>query len=164
MGAKSIIKLSAKSFDTYVDKQLAEISDEIADIISLNFENTVRTWSTQVNFNKSVRKLKTGYSIEVSTTNKLYALINNGAQDHYIYPLTLFGLWYRKNFTPKTQVRWLNSQNGGKFGRFVKRNWVKHPGHAPREFDKAVVSSIGLLGYVTQSIQNAVGEYNRDNK
>lgn len=164
MSARMIVKLSPYSFKEYVDDYLESVSEEIADLLNQNFENTVQSWSTQVLFKRSVRKLKTGFSIEVSTTNKLYALINNGAQSHYIFPLTLKGLWYQKNFTAKTQVRWLSSRSGGKYGKWVRRNWVRHPGHAPREFDKAVVSSIGVLGYVQAAVSQAVGDYNRDNR
>lgn len=163
ISAKMIKEVSTKSLSKLIDDALSDVADSIADELETKFESTVDTWNEYVKFDRRVRNANRAVTVEVSTVNQVYALVNNGARNHPIYARTLFGMNYQKNFRPKTRVRVIGSTPGGKFGnRWVRRRMVvpNHPGHKPREFDKVIAESLDVYGDVSTALSSATREYN----
>lgn len=70
-----------------------------------------------------------------------YALVNNGAAPHPIYPVNAPRLRFQPGYTPSTRPGVLSSRPKGRFGSFVSVMAVSHPGFEARKFDQAVADA-----------------------
>lgn len=99
-----------------------------------DFEKTTSTWDEDVEFESQI-SLKGGPTLLVGTDNETYALVNDGAPPHRIYPKRKKSLQFQTGYKPKSSPGVIGAVQGGKFGETVKRAFVNHPGHEARKFD-----------------------------
>ncbi len=130
-------KFNAKAFEANLNDRLTDVGK----LIYGDFRDTVQTWQKRVYFKTTRARTQGTLSIKVDTNSKVYFMVNEGTRPHIIRPRRAKWLKYRGKFTPKTTPRWIGSRPGGKFGKFVRRKIVRHPGFAAREFDSAIADS-----------------------
>lgn len=108
------------------------------------FRQTTEGWRHKPTWNQHFVQNSQKVSVTVQTgtseSAETYALVNAGARPHAIYPRVAGGwLRFRQGYTAGTAPRSLVSRAYKRWGRYVARQSVNHPGFEAREFDKAIV-------------------------
>ena len=115
--------------------------------IKKEYEKTVATWSDPPKFevliglergaNGSATVLvgPTGTELQV---NK-FVWTDEGTKPHIITAKNAPFLVFQRGYTPKTQPGKIASGPSARFGDFVKKKSVNHPGTRPRNFTKIIV-------------------------
>lgn len=119
-------------------KALVKEAEKVANDIELDFEATTATWEHDVDFEKTVDVDGGGISVLVGTDDRIYGYVNNGTEEHYIFPVRAKALAFQEGYRAKTVVGQEVSRQGGPFGDVVFRDWVLHPGTEARNFDQAI--------------------------
>lgn len=104
------------------------------------FLKTTETWKHTPVFNKSITASPSKIVGQIWTDDKVYHILDGGADPHPITPTKGKFLHFQTGFTPKTKPKWIGSQSGGKdtSSPWARRLSVKHPGIEAREFAKTI--------------------------
>ena len=129
----------------------------LANMAMTDFQSTVETWDTKVNF-ELVYKLRPSQDIEEFTIyhdNLIYKFVDEGTVAHkipYKPPTPEFDddgkvklrkrLRFPSSFTPKTSFGELGSVAGGYGDTFVFASEVNHPGAKARNFSELILDKI----------------------
>lgn len=101
------------------------------------YQKTVATWETQVNF--TIHKTKYGRS--VGTRNKIFGYVDQGTRPHIIRPKQSGGvLRFATGGTPKTKPKILNSYKGRQGNQWRSAKQVQHPGTEARRFSAVITT------------------------
>lgn len=127
-------KFKSKGFFDLMREALLRIQADLID----DFALTTTTWNHQpvISTMRRFSELKTGgwSFVRVFTKDRVYVMLEVGTRSHTITRRNASALRYQMDFTPKTQVRWIGSRQGGKSGAWTNRISVQHPGHESRLF------------------------------
>lgn len=102
--------------------------------IKIDFDVTTQTWKHRPQFQIT----ETKNSRSVFTTDKIYTIVTRGARPHLIVPRRAKMLRFMSKFRPKTRPGAIRSNAGFVGGVPIYARRVRHPGHAPRNFDLAI--------------------------
>lgn len=107
------------------------------------FRQTTEGWRHKPTWNQHFVQNWQKVSVTVQTgegeSANIYALVNAGSPPHAIYPKMAGGwLRFREGYTAGTTPRSLTSRAYKRWGRYVSRRSVNHPGFEAREFDKTI--------------------------
>lgn len=116
----------------------------------VDFGVTVQTWQNKPEFTISEAP---GERI-IGTDDEVYGYVNDGTRPHIIVAKSAKALAFGVPSSPKTAVRVIGSSAGSRGGTVVKRQSVKHPGTAAREFDEAIAEKWRAL--LPQILQQAI--------
>lgn len=120
--------------------------EETGKLMLIEFNKTTRTFSekNKPKFRIRTRVFKQPFTVSVTTTHKIYQMINNGTKAHVIKPTKPHGLLvFPKKTVAKTTPHLISSRKGSKSKAMV---FVKGPvrvkGIVPRRFDRAIEKRI----------------------
>lgn len=102
------------------------------------FEGTVNEWKNKPQFPMRVTNNSQKLSVMVYAFGywaKQYALVTRGSPKHPIPKTGTTWMRYQKNYRAATKPGSLMSRRGYKYGPWVSRFAVIHPGFDPRDFD-----------------------------
>ena len=111
-----------------------------------DFESTTETWDTKPEFKEhtSVDSREEFIAAEVSTSNPIWIMLNNGTRPHEIWAGWYTGtsehktLAFPSMFQPKTTPKVLGSSDGASGGDTVFTPYVQHPGTEARQWTKVI--------------------------
>lgn len=147
-------KLLATAFTTDMRAALKRVGTTA----KADFDRTTRTWNNRPTFAKDFSESATEMKVEVYTDSQVYFWVNDGTSQHRIFPRSINGLlYYRGRFKSKTIPRRISSRSGGKYGDYVYRSSVMHPGFAAREFDIVIAEKTqdNLIVKINQALVKA---------
>lgn len=126
---EDIIPAAERAMTRYIEQ------DALSD-----FETITKTWDHQVDFAHSVTYEQASDTIigEVSTDDPAFVIVNNGVDEHPIFPKRAKFLRWQVDFKPKTKKGWIGSQDGGKSGPWTRRRFVLRHKIEAREWTKAI--------------------------
>jgi hypothetical protein len=131
--------ISPRRFNNEAFKQVIEAEvNRVADDIQKDFEATTATWKHKPEFEKVVSFEPSPVEVMVSTDDPIYAYVDKGTREHYIFPVKAKALAFPSGYKAKTTPDVLGSQAGGSFGPTVFSMGVLHPGTEARNFDKMI--------------------------
>lgn len=141
------IPIYGNKLDTKALRRVLE--DHLLDMVEgmlTDYEATVATWETPVEFEFEVASTENELTAVVGTNNQIYEWVNEGTGqaaghrgDWYPIPSAPTGVAYQGQFSPKTRPGMLSSRGGGKTGPVnIIRAQVTHPGIEPRQFDETI--------------------------
>lgn len=119
-------------------KALLKEAEKVANDIELDFEATVATWDHKVDFEKIVDVDNNGISVLVGTDDEIYSYVNDGTEEHLIFPVKAKVLAFQEGYRAKTVVGQEVARQGGPYGDVVFRDGVLHPGTDARNFDEEI--------------------------
>jgi hypothetical protein len=125
----------------------------VADGIAQDFDKTTATWHDRPSF--AVRK-RGEFVREISTSHRVYAMLNEGTREHLILPRASKVLRFQTPFRAKTVPRSISSGPGSQGGDTVWSRGVHHPGTEPREWDQTIADK--WSADVGRLFQRAIGE------
>lgn len=108
------------------------------------FQQTTEGWSKKPTFGIWHYRSNTSISTRVATVagimqnSEIYALVSKGSPPHTILPKTARLLRYQTGYRAATSPGSIDSRSPQRFGNYVLRNAVHHPGFEGREFDKTI--------------------------
>lgn len=108
---------------------------------SLNrlFKKTTEGWKSQPNFGSNFSEKATSFELIVSTKDKIYNLVDAGAEPHTIVPRRPRGkLRFQTGYSAATSPRTISSKPFVRSGEFIFARTVQHPGFEAREFAKTI--------------------------
>lgn len=128
-------KFKKQGFFDLIGEALKKTQDELEE----DFALTTWSWNHKphVVVQKRTSTIRSGGQafVRVYTRDRNYIRLELGTRAHEIRVRYARALRYQKDFKPKTVVRWIGSQPGGKYGNnWVTRHRVWHPGHESRLF------------------------------
>jgi hypothetical protein len=132
------IKPSKLRIDAFRLEFLSMVHKAEREIIK-DFKKTTETWNHKPEF-ESIISLQGGPSVFVGTDDEIYGWVNSGTPAHDI-PTGTSGntmLVFQPGFKPKTKANFIGSVPGGKFGNYVRRKSVRHPGITARNFESTI--------------------------
>jgi hypothetical protein len=115
-------------------------------IVKKEYEKTVATWNDPPKFevliglergasgNATTLVGPTGTELQVSK----FLWTDEGTRPHVIKAKNAPNLVFQRGFTPKTQPGKIASGPGQRFGDFVKKKQVNHPGTKARRFTETI--------------------------
>lgn len=118
------------------------------------FAKTYSTWDHQPNFSQDEYWGTNVMWVKIFTYSIQYRLVNAGTAPHEIRPRRARMLRFQNGFRAKTRPRFIGSVAGGKFGNYVSRRAVHHPGFEAREFDSEIAES--YFDTFAEDIQKAI--------
>jgi hypothetical protein len=125
------------------------------------FAKTVEGWENKPYWNQDQKVSSARISMAVSAGGPnadQYALVNNGASPHAIWPRSRNGfLRFQPGYQSATRPHILSSRSKQRFGGFVSARMVNHPGFEAREFDQAVADE--YAPYFEQDMQDAIADW-----
>lgn len=113
--------------------------DELALEGKTLFEQTTRTWETDVDFTVGDDG---DLGKEIFTDNEIYGYVSNGTRPHTITARNGPALAFQIGHTAKTVPGALAARSGGRGGPLARPVTVQHPGIEAREFDEAVAERL----------------------
>jgi len=129
-----VSRLKADEFRFEMLRTLTEIAEGMQD----DFEKTTKTFEHPVEFVIHLSLSKGLMLAETSTTDEIYAMLNDGTPEHLITARNAPNLVYKKGYTSKTVTRWIGSRQSAYAGPTRRRKAALHPGTKPREFDSVI--------------------------
>lgn len=122
------------------------------------FKRTVEGWHNKPIFSHRMGRGPDHVSVTVypafGRNADQYALVNAGSPPHEIRPVTAPFLRFQTGYTPSTRPRVLSSRRYVRFGPYVNRMVVHHPGFEAREFDQEIADQ--YQDTFRQDMQNAI--------
>lgn len=121
-----------------IQRALIKATKEIKREILRRYRRTTATWHGKPKF--EVLSQISGYHIEMvyGTDDPVWLWLDRGTSPHPIAPRRHKHLYYQRFFKPKTKVGQLLSMPGGKYGDYIRRNTVHHPGFEGRGWTKMI--------------------------
>jgi hypothetical protein len=96
------------------------------------------TWDHKVFWDVQI-SLKGGPTVLVGSDDQILRWLNDGTKPHSIPKgKGKKTLWYQPGFTPKSTPNVIGSKKGGKYGPFISRKKVFHPGFEARNYEKVL--------------------------
>ena len=116
---------------------VGEVMDEMQLIgkdVASDLRKTTDTWSNKPTF--EVQASKNG--VEVTTEDEVWNMVDRGTRAHNITPVNAPALVFLSKYRAKTRPGSLSSLSGGKSGKVVFAQAVRHPGFPARNFSASV--------------------------
>lgn len=111
---------------------------------------------TQAWRDKPAFKIKVSpWKIVVTTSDKVFGILNKGAPPHVILPKNAEKLRFQEGYRAGTSPDSLSSVRGESFGGEVFAREVMHPGIAPRNFTSTLAKK--LQRKIPAEVQKAIG-------
>lgn len=151
--------LNAAAFD----KEVRKAVDEVGRRMKQEFERPVATWNNRPTFRMQDINAGSSVGVEVYTEHDIFAWVSEGTNGpggswYPIFPRNASRLAYQISYRSKTVPGSLTASSGGKYGAWVVRKSVRHPGiQQAREFDVQVadISLPVLVKRVEQALDSA---------
>lgn len=127
-----------------IRQTVMEFMNQAAEEMHKDFVATQETWNHQVSFDVKVdgpSNLAGVFSVNVSTEDNQYKLVDSGAPPHVILPVNANALRFPGTFSPKTVPGVLKANPGFSGPPMKVRDVVLHPGFEARNFDETVAAS-----------------------
>jgi len=148
------VAVYAGPFPTFTLERALEdaLLDTALDMLN-EYESLTDDWDTSPEFDVDL-EVGEDYEVMVYTFDPVFTYVNDGTgqaagnrSDWYpIEPVNARNLAYREEFEPKTRPGSLVSDpTGGKYGDYIVRDMVFHPGITPRNFDAEVERLYGKV-------------------
>jgi hypothetical protein len=126
------------------EQELRKAVQDVGRDMRKNFERPVSTWNHRPSFRMMNITGGSRIGVEVFTENDIFAWVSQGTNGPggSWYPIRPRGnnyLHYQAYYRRKTAPGTLASSSGGKYGGWLVRSRVRHPGiRSPRRFDEQV--------------------------
>lgn len=118
------------------------IAEDAKEVKRSLFEPSVRTWNRAPTFSLSVSVSSSRISSlvrPVGPNAETFYLVSAGSPSHPIHARRKPALKYKASYNEKTTARRFGSRSGGKYGPWVSRQSVMHPGFEGRLFIKTAL-------------------------
>jgi hypothetical protein len=135
------------------DRLAAKALNDVIKKANGEFDRTVATWKTKPDF-KIDRATSSKLVATVSTMDKIYGYVTRGTKPHQIHVKSAPALKFKSGFTSKTIPRRITSRRGNRFGNWVSKRSVMHPGNEPRDFD--IVIAEQMQPVLSKEVRNAI--------
>ena len=112
--------------------------DRFTQIVSRDFQETVKTWNNKPGFDRDVSSNANAIVGEVKTDNEIYRYVSNGTKRHFVAPRRARALRFRTGYTAKSSPSRISSRNGGASGNFAFSKGHFVSGIKARKFDKQI--------------------------
>jgi hypothetical protein len=130
-----------------VRRNLLSALEKEGNIVKREYEKTVATWNDPPKFEvlTAIDNPPGAASVLVGPTgtqeqvNK-FVWTDQGTRPHVISAKNAPALVFQRGYSPKTQPNKIASFPAGRFGEFVRKQSVNHPGTEPRNFTKIIVN------------------------
>ena len=123
------------------DRESAKTLNDIIKKADREFGKTVATWKRKPDF-KIDRATSGKLVAAVSTIDEIYGYVVRGTKAHQIHVKNAPALKFKSGFTSKTMPRKITSRKGNRFGSWVSKRMVMHPGTTAREFDIVIAEQL----------------------
>jgi hypothetical protein len=126
------------------EQELRRAVQDVGRDMRKNFERPVSTWNHRPSFRMMNITGGSRIGVEVFTENDIFSWVSQGTNGPggSWYPIRPRGnnlLHYQAYYRRKTVPGSLASSSGGKYGSWLVRSRVRHPGiRSPRRFDETV--------------------------
>lgn len=121
-----------------VREEAVKVIDKIAKKIQVDFEKTTATWHRKPDFQIKREVTDLGLLTTIFTESEIYGWVTKGTKPHDIVPKNATFLQFPSMFEPKTKPGFIGSGPGRSGGPIAKRDFVRHPGIEPRQFEEAI--------------------------
>lgn len=125
--------------------------------IKADFAKTTSSWKNKPKFGVKVSLKGGSPTVEVSTSDQVYAWVDEGTRAHPIVPVKAKRLRFKTGYNAKTQPGVLDARSGGADGDTVFARVVYHPGTEPREFSKLIKEKweVEINEYMQEAMRRA---------
>ena len=148
---------NAAAFEREIKKAVSDVGRQM----KRDFESPVSTWNNRPSFRMHDINAGTNVGVEVYTEHDIFAWVSQGTNGpggswYPIRPRNARRLHYQSSYRAKTTPSSLTASSGGKYGQWITRNRVKHPGiQNPRRFDEQVAQL--ALPVLVARVEQALG-------
>lgn len=160
--ARASVRGFARNINDYGDKirgELAVSANKIGRGLVQNMAAVTATWQHHVKFDYRVDIGGDSLNVFVGTDDEIFGYVENGTVPHVIAARNAPYLAFRSGHIPKTRPGVLGSGRGRRFGRYIRKRQVMHPGNKPRHFLKTLLQrrqsaiSIEMQAAVTRGLK-----------
>jgi len=155
--------------DTRLRRELRAEMNFIGDIVIGELATGTRRWSHKPKFKKVIIVKPDLIAVNVFTSgrsraNKIFTYVDKGTKQHFIFPRKFGGrLIFKTGYDAKTQPPGkFNAGTGQRFGDFVSKSFVLHPGSKARDFIATIAKKV--TPDFRRRIENAMRRGVRRNK
>ena len=140
IGIRSAIRRHMKQFDDDFKSALKKELEAPAKKLVTRYRRVVSNWSEKPVFSYRITINENTIRLTVypkGTARDLFLWVDRGTKPHIITPKSGGFLWFRADYSAKTQpIARYGVGDGNSYGNLVKAQQVNHPGTKARKFSK----------------------------